>query len=53
MGRRLSKHQIQDRLETEKKWAKMEHNQPRNMIIILVMFIIMALAVIYRKMVGA
>lgn len=53
MERRRKRRQSVERLETEKKWAKMERNQPRNMIISLILFFIMLLVVIYRKVVGA
>ncbi|MDD3268191.1 MAG: hypothetical protein PHX14_02625 [Syntrophomonadaceae bacterium] len=52
MGRRHTKRQIKERQENEAKWAKMERNRPRNMIICLVILIIMILVVVYRKAVG-
>ncbi len=52
MGRR-HKRKSMDSLDREKKWAKMERSQPRNMIISLVLFVIMLLWVIYRKVAGA
>ncbi|MEN6325300.1 MAG: hypothetical protein ABFD18_03690 [Syntrophomonas sp.] len=53
MGRRQKRRQSMDWLDREKKWAKMERNQPRNMIISLVLFVIILLLVIYRKVTGA